>query len=229
MLDPAYIRDHVDEVRSGLRRRGLDPDRLLEEITTLETVRRRLIPELEGLKRQQNTSGDAIAQAKRQGKDTASIQEANKARAAQIKQLGVQLDSVEHQRTSAALTLPNLPHTSVPVGKDTSDNVEVRRLGEPRSFGFTPQPHWDLGPALGIIDFERGTRIAGARFSVLTGAGARLSRALINFMLELHTREHGYREVEPPFLANSAALNGTGQLPKFEPDLFKIAGDWDLY
>ena len=229
MLDPAYIRDHVDEVRSGLRRRGLDPDRLLEEITTLETVRRRLIPELEGLKRQQNTSGDAIAQAKRQGKDTASIQEANKARAAQIKQLGVQLDSVEHQRTSAALTLPNLPHASVPVGKDPSDNVEVRRHGAPRSFGFTPQPHWDLGPALGIIDFERGTRIAGARFSVLTGAGAHLSRALINFMLDLHTREHGYREVEPPFLANSAALNGTGQLPKFEPDLFKIAGDWDLY
>jgi seryl-tRNA synthetase len=229
MLDPAYIRDHVEEVRAGLRRRGLDPDRLLEEITTLETVRRRLIPELEGLKRQQNTSGDAIAQAKRQGKDTASIQDANKARAAQIKQLGVQLDSVEHQRTSAALTLPNLPHASVPVGKGPSDNVEVRRHGEPRSFGFTPQPHWDLGPALGIIDFERGTRIAGARFSVLAGAGARLSRALINFMLDLHTREHGYREVEPPFLANSAALNGTGQLPKFEPDLFKIAGDWDLY
>jgi seryl-tRNA synthetase len=229
MLDPAYIRDHVEEVRAGLRRRGLEPDRLLEEITTLETVRRRLIPELEGLKRQQNTSGDAIAQAKRQGKDTASIQDANKARAAQIKQLGVQLDSVEHQRTSAALTLPNLPHASVPVGKGPSDNVEVRRHGEPRSFGFTPQPHWDLGPALGIIDFERGTRIAGARFSVLAGAGARLSRALINFMLDLHTREHGYREVEPPFLANSAALNGTGQLPKFEPDLFKIAGDWDLY
>jgi seryl-tRNA synthetase len=229
MLDPSYIRDHFDDVRSGLRRRGLDPDKVLEDIATLETARRRLIPELEGLKRQQNTSGDAIAQAKRQGKDTASIQEANKARAVQIKQLGVQLDSVEYQKRSAALTLPNLPHASVPVGTSAADNVEVRRRDEPRTFDFVPQPHWDLGPALGILDFERGTRIAGARFSVLMGAGARLSRALINFMLDLHTREHGYREVEPPFLANSAALNGTGQLPKFEQDLFKIAGAWDLY
>jgi seryl-tRNA synthetase len=229
MLDPSYIRDHIDDVRTGLRRRGLDPDKLLEEIATLETARRRLIPELEGLKRQQNTSGDAIAQAKRQGKDTAHIQEANKARAAQIKQLDVQVDSVEYQKRSLALTLPNLPHSSVPTGTTAADNVEVRRHGEPRAFDFVPQPHWDLGPALGILDFERATRLAGARFSVLTGAGARLSRALINFMLDLHTREHGYREVEPPFLANSAALTGTGQLPKFEQDLFKIAGTWDLY
>jgi seryl-tRNA synthetase len=229
MLDPSYIRDHIDEVRAALRRRGLEPDKLLAEITTLETARRRLIPELEGLKRQQNTSGDAIAQAKRQGKDTTQIQEANKARAAQIKQLAVQVDSVEYQKRSLALTLPNLPHSSVPVGTTAAGNVEVRRHGEPRTFEFVPQPHWDLGPALGILDFERGTRLAGARFSVLTGAGARLSRALINFMLDLHTREHGYREVEPPFLANSAALTGTGQLPKFEQDLFKIAGEWDLY
>jgi seryl-tRNA synthetase len=229
MLDPAYIRDHMEEVRKGLRRRGLDPEQQLEQIATLETARRRLIPEVESLKRQQNTSGDAIAQAKRQGKDTTAIQEANKARAAQIKQLGVQLDSVEYQRSAAALALPNLPHESVPDGATASDNVEVRRHGVPRTFDFTPQPHWDLGPALGILDFERGTRLAGARFSVLTGAGARLSRALIGFMLDLHTHQHGYVEVEPPFLANAAALTGTGQLPKFEQDLFKIAGDWDLY
>jgi seryl-tRNA synthetase len=229
MLDPSYIRDHIEEVRTGLRHRGLDPDKALEEIATLETARRRMIPELEGLKRAQNTSGDEIARAKRQGQDTAPVQEANRARAQQIKQLGFQLDSIEHQRTAAVLNLPNLPHASVPVGKSASDNVEVRRVGEPRTFDFTPQPHWDLGPALGIIDFERGTKIAGARFTVLSGAGARLSRALINFMLDLHTREHGYREMEPPFLANSAALHGTGQLPKFEQDLFKIAGDWDLY
>src|SRR5947207_8480492 len=232
MLDPAYIRDHVDEVRTRLRRRGAEAgklDKQLEDIATLETARRRLIPELEGLKRQQNTSGDAIAQAKRQGKDTARIQEANKARAAQIKQLDVQVDSVEYEKRALALTLPNLPHSSVPVGTSAADNVEVRRNGEPRTFDFVPQPHWDLGPALGILDFERGTRLAGARFSVLTGAGARLSRALINFMLDVHTREHGYREVEPPFLANSAALTGTGQLPKFEADLFKIAGAWDLF
>jgi seryl-tRNA synthetase len=229
MLDPSYIRDHIEEVRTGLRNRGLDPDKALEEIATLETARRRMIPELESLKRAQNTSGDEIARAKRQGQDTAPVQEANRARAQQIKQLGLQLDSIEHQRTAAVLNLPNLPHASVPVGASAADNVEVRRVGEPRRFDFIPQPHWDLGPALGIIDFERGTKIAGARFTVLRGAGARLSRALINFMLDLHTREHGYREMEPPFLANSAALQGTGNLPKFEQDLFKIAGEWDLY
>src|SRR5712692_1120682 len=232
MLDPGYIRDHIEEVRAGLLHRGLEPgnvQKVLEEIATLETARRRLIPEIEGLKRAQNTSGDEIARAKRQGHDTAPVQEANRARAQQIKQLGFQLDSIEHQRTVAVFNLPNLPHPSVPAGKSAEDNVEVRRVGEPRAFDFTPAPHWDLGPALGIIDFERGTKIAGARFTVLSGAGARLSRALINFMLDLHTREHGYREIEPPFLANAASLNGTGQLPKFEQDLFKIAGNWDLY
>jgi seryl-tRNA synthetase len=229
MLDAAYIRDHIEQVREGLRNRGLDPDRALEEIATLETARRRLIPELEGLKRQQNTSGDEVARAKRQGHDATHLQEASKQRAAQIKQLGVQLDSVEYQRNAALLNLPNLPHASVPVGSSAADNVELRRHGTPRTFDFEPQAHWDLGPALGILDFERATRIAGARFSVLSGAGARLSRALINFMLDLHTGTHGYREIEPPFLANSQSLVGTGQLPKFEQDLFKIAGDWDLY
>src|SRR3954463_3989098 len=229
MLDPAFICDHIEVVRTGLRNRGLEPDKALEEIATLETARRRLIPELEGLKRQQNTSGDEIARPKGQGHDTAPVQEANRARAQQIKQLGFQLDSVDHQRQVAVLNLPNLPHSSVPAGKSAADNVEVRRVGEPRAFDFVAQAHWDLGPALGILDFERATKIAGARFSVLRGAGARLSRALINFMLDLHTREHGYLEVEPPFLANSATLQGTGQLPKFEQDLFKIAGDWDLY
>jgi seryl-tRNA synthetase len=229
MLDAAYVRDHIEQVREALRSRGVDADRALEEIAALETARRRLIPELEGLKRQQNASGDEIARAKRQGHDTAHIQEANKHRAVQIKQLGIQLDSVEYQRNSAMMNLPNLPHASVPRGKSAAENVEVRRHGTPRSFDFEPQAHWDLGPALGILDFERATRIAGARFSVLTGAGARLARALINFMLDLHTREHGYLEVEPPFLANSASLTGTGQLPKFEQDLFKIAGEWDLF
>ena len=122
-----------------------------------------------------------------------------------------------------------MPHASVPVGTSAADNVEVRRRGEPRKFTFTPQAHWDLGPALGIIDFERGTKIAAARFAALVGPGARLARALINFMLDLHTKEHGYTEVEPPFMANSASLTGTGNLPKFEADLFKIAGEWDLY
>ena len=229
MLDSAYVRDHVDVVRAGLKNRGLDPDKALEEIATLETARRRMIPELEGLKRQQNTSGDEIARARRQGIDTTPVQEANRLRAQQIKQLSVQVDAIELKRNHALLVLPNLPHASVPVGSSAADNVEVRRVGEPRVFDFEPLPHWDLGAALGILDFERATRIAGARFSVLSGAGARLSRALINFMLDLHTREHQYREVEPPFLANTASLTGTGNLPKFEGDLFKIAGEWDLY
>jgi seryl-tRNA synthetase len=229
MLDPAFIREHIEEVRTRLRTRGLDVDKSLEEIATLETARRRIIPEMEGLKRLQNTSGDEVARAKRMGKDTSDIQDASRLRNQQIKQFKVQLDSVEHQLEQALLMLPNLPHATVPIGKTAADNVEVRKHGEPRTFDFEPKAHWDLGPELGIIDFERATRMSGARFAVLSGAGARLERALINFMLDLHTREHGYREIEPPFLVNAASLLGTGNLPKFEADLFKIAGDWDLY
>ena len=229
MLDPAFIREHIEEVRTRLRTRGLDVDKFLEDIATLETARRRIIPEMEGLKRLQNTSGDEVARAKRMGKDTSDIQEASRFRNQQIKQFKVQLDSVEHQLEQALLMLPNLPHATVPIGKSAADNVEVRKHGEPRTFDFEPKAHWELGPELGIIDFERATRMSGARFAVLSGAGARLERALINFMLDLHTREHGYREIEPPFLVNAAALLGTGNLPKFEADLFKIAGDWDLY
>jgi seryl-tRNA synthetase len=229
MLDPNFVRDHPEDVRTGLRHRGIDPDAALQEILTLEGARRRLIQELEGLKRLQNTTGDEIARARRQGLDTAAVQETNRQRAQQIKQLGVQLDAVEHQRNTALLVLPNLPHASVPVGAGASENKEIRRCGEPRAFDFEPRAHWDLGPALGIIDFERAAKMSGARFAVLSGAGARLERALINFMLDLHTRDHGYLEIEPPFLVNGAALVGTGNLPKFEADLFKIAGDWDLY
>jgi seryl-tRNA synthetase len=229
MLDPSFVRDHLVEVRGGLLRRGIDPDKALEDLATLESARRRLIQEVEALKRLQNTSGDEIAKAKRQGLDTSVIQTANRSRSQQIRQLDIQLDAIEHRRNQALLVLPNLPHASVPDGTSALDNVEVRRHGEPATFDFTPLPHWELGAALGILDFERAARIAGARFSVLSGPGARLSRALINFMLDLHTRDHGYREIEPPFLVNSAALTGTGNLPKFEADLFKIAGDWDLY
>jgi seryl-tRNA synthetase len=229
MIDPTFVREHVEQVLTALRNRGLDPAKMLEQIATLETARRRLIPEVEGLKRLQNTSGDEIARAKRQGLDTTAIQEANRLRGQQIRQLGIQLDAIEYQRNQALLVLPNLPHASVPVGAGPAENVEVRKHGEKRQFDFEPQAHWDLGPALGIIDFERATKISGARFTVLSGSGARLTRALINFMLDLHTREHGYREIEPPFLVNAASLMGTGNLPKFEADLFKIAGDWDLY
>ena len=229
MLDPAYLREHLDAVRAAMRNRGVQADAELEQLATLEARRRRLIPELEGLKRQQNTAGDEIARAKRQGLDATPIFTANKARAQQIRQLEIQSDQVEQQRGALLMTLPNIPHESVPVGSSVADNAEVRRDGEPRTFDFTPRAHWDLGPSLGILDFERATRMSGSRFCVLMGAGARLARALINFMLELHTREHGYTEVEPPVLVNADALRGTGNLPKFEQDLFKIAGEWDLF
>ena len=229
MVDPALLRDNSETLRAALRNRGADLAAEIEELTALEQQRRRLLPELEGLKRDQNAAGEEAARARREGRDITSIQEASRQRAQRIKQMDVDLESIDVRRNRGLLTIPNVPHRTVPVGRSAADNVEVRRHGDPKAFGFAPQPHWDLGPALGIIDFERGAKIAGARFTVLIGAGARLARALINFMLELHTREHGYTEVEPPFLANTASLTGTGNLPKFEADLFKIGGDWDLY
>jgi seryl-tRNA synthetase len=229
MLDPAYVRDHPEEVRAGLHNRGLDADAILLPFADLDARRKALIPQVEGLKREQNASGEEVARAKKAGQDPSAIFAANKARGQQIKELEAQLEDVERQRTDLLLTVPNLPHDSVPVGRSADDNKEVRRHGQPRAFDFAPKPHWDIGTALGILDFERATRMSGARFSVLQGAGARLERALINFMLDLHTREHGYTEFVPPFMVNADALRGTGNLPKFEQDLFKIAGDWDLY
>ena len=229
MLDPAFVRDHADLVRTGLQNRGLQPDALLSEMSSLDDRRRSLILEVETLKRAQNAAGEEVARLKRLGQDATPLFDANRERAQRIKQLDGDLEALESERQGVLLTVPNLPHASVPVGSSAADNREVRRVGEPRSFDFEPKPHWDLGAALGILDFERAAKIARARFAVLFGAGARLSRALIDFMLDLHTTEHGYREVEPPFLVNSASLTGTGNLPKFEQDLFKISGDWDLY
>jgi len=229
MLDPTFVRDNLEIVRETLLARGRDLSAEIDEFAGLDMQRRRLIPELEGMKREQNAAGDEVARAKRQGLDAQPILEANKSRAHQIKQLEIELERIEQKRTALLSTVPNLPHDSVPRGTSAADNVVVRTWGEPRDLGFEPKPHWDLGVALGIIDFERATKISGARFSVLMAAGAQLARALINFMLQLHTTEHGYTEVEPPFLVSSATLFGTGQLPKFEQDLFKIAGEWDLY
>jgi seryl-tRNA synthetase len=229
MLDPVYVRENVETVRQRLAARGVDLSAELEQLATLESHRRRLIPQVEGLKREQNAAGDEVARAKRQGLDATPIFEANKQRAQKIKQMEVELDGIEQQRGRLLATIPNLPHESVPQGKSAADNVVVRTWGEPRAFDFEPKAHWDLGVDLGILDFERATKIAGARFAVMMGAGAQLERALINFMLSLHSSEHGYTEVEPPFMVNAATLYGTGQLPKFEQDLFKIAGDWDLY
>jgi seryl-tRNA synthetase len=229
MLDPAYVRDHLEELKKGLRNRGLDPEPIVAPLAALDVKRRELIQQTEALKREQNAAGEAVARAKREGRDASDIFAANKARAQQIKVLETELEEVETKRTDLLMQVPNLPHGSVPIGATADENKEVRRHGEPRRFDFDPKPHWDVGPALGILDFERATKMSGSRFSVLMGAGARLARALINFMLELHTREHAYTEVEPPFLVNADALRGTGNLPKFEQDLFKIGGEWDLF
>jgi len=229
MLDPVFVRDNTDLVRQRLAARGIDLTTDLEQLASLESQRRRIIPQVEGLKREQNTAGDEVARAKRQGLDAKPVLEANKVRGQKIKQLEVELDAIEHQRSRLQATIPNLPHESVPAGSSAADNAVVRTWGEPRQFDFEPKAHWDIGTGLGILDFDRATKISGSRFAVLMGAGAELERALINFMLQLHSTEHGYTEVEPPFLVSSSTLFGTGQLPKFEQDLFKIAGEWDLY
>jgi seryl-tRNA synthetase len=229
MLDTAQLRDAFDETRRLLQTRGPGADAVLDRLQELDRRRRELLPRVERLKAERNKAGELIAQAKRAGQDATDLLAQNKQRAEEIKALDAELAALEAERDPLLLALPNTPHVSVPVGSSADDNVEVRRWGTPRTFDFTPKPHWDLGPALGILDFERAARMSGARFSVLLREGARLSRALISFMLDLHTREHGYTEVEPPFLVNRAALTGTGNLPKFEQDLFRIAGEWDLF
>jgi seryl-tRNA synthetase len=229
MLDPALFRDDFEATRARLLTRGPGLEAALSELAELDAARRRILPRVESLKFERNQAGEAIAKAKRAGEDAAPLLEANRARADEIKTLDAELAAIEQKRDDILLRVPNIPHASVPVGAGSADNVEVRRHGTPREFAFTPQAHWDLGAALGILDFERAARMSGARFAVLLGAGARLARALIQFMLDLHTREHGYTEVEPPFLVSTASLTGTGNLPKFEQDLFKIAGEWDLF
>jgi len=229
MVDPVFVRDHLDIVRAKVAARGTRMDAELDALAALDAERRTLISKVEKLKCQQNAAGEEVARAKKAGQDASHLFAANKARGGEIKQLDATLDEREARRRAILLTIPNLPHETVPVGASAADNAEVRKWGEPARFDFTPKSHADLGTALGILDFERATKMSGARFAILTGAGARMSRALIDFMLDLHTREHGYTEVDPPFLVNAAALLGTGNLPKFEADLFRIAGEWDLF
>ena len=232
MLDPALLREQLDDVRARLLTRSEDHNTDLDRLVKADHERRAIIPELETNRRARKLVGEQVARARKAGEEgdkLAELMAIGQEHGAVIKALEARLGSVEEERDAFARTLPNLPHASVPVGSSEADNVEIRRHGEPPRFDFTPQPHWELGPALGILDFERAVRMAASRFAVLTGTGARLARALINFMLDLHTTEHGYTEIEPPFLANAAALTGTGNLPKFEHDLFKVAGDWDLY
>ena len=229
MLDPALFRDNVLDIAAQLAHRGTGLDDLVHSLQTLDAERRRVIPVLEEARRAKKELGGQIGRAKRAGDPAEVLVAASQEHTTTIETQQRSLDEIEEQRNAILLKLPNLAHETVPVGSSDAENVEVRRHGTPPAFAFEARAHWDLGPALGIIDFERGVKLAGARFTVLLGAGARLARGLIDFMLDLHTGEHGYLEVAPPFLANTDSLMGTGQLPKFQEDLFKVADDWDLF
>ena len=229
MLDQTLLRERPAEVGDRLKFRGVNLRRELELFARLDAERREILPILESARRERKNIGAQIARAKSEGKPAEALLKVGQEYGSKIKEQEGKLVKVEQERRELLLTLPNLPHESVPVGRAETDNKELRRYGEPPTFDFEPKAHWDLGPALGILDFERAAKISRGRFAVLVGAGARLARALIEFMLDLHTREHGYTEIAPPFLANTDALIGTGNLPKFEEDLFKVSGDWDLY
>ena len=229
MLDPNLLRDHLAKVEEQLKDRGADLGQELKRLRRLDAKRREIIPLLENARRLRKEMGEQIARAKQSGEQFDHLLSTGQVYSSQIDEKGKELEKVERKRREILLKLPNLPHVSVPEGKNEADNKEVRRHGDPRRFDFQPKAHWDLGKMLGILDFERAAKLAGTRFAVLVGNGARLSRALINFMLELHTHEHGYVEIEPPFLANAPSLLATGNLPKFETELFKIASDQNLY
>ncbi|MGA2518617.1 MAG: serine--tRNA ligase [Thermodesulfobacteriota bacterium] len=222
MLEAKYIREHLDEVRERLALRGQAVN--LDQFILVDGERRKTIQEWERLRALQKKVSDEVSKKKREGQDASALIEEMKNVARDLKALDGVVEEKEKVLQDFLLTIPNLPHASVPAGKDPSDNVEVKRWGEIPKFDFKPKPHWDLGEELGILDFKNGAKITGARFTLYWDLGAKLERALINFMLDLHTREHGYREVLPPFMVNRTSMTGTGQLPKFEEELFKVEG-----
>jgi len=221
VLDLKLIREQPDAVAERLARRGAGATALIKELLTADTTRRRLVKEAEDLKAQRNRASEAIGQAKRRGEDASTEQARMREVGDRIKALDGEVKTVDEEIARLLLQLPNLPHPSVPIGARSEDNPEIRQWGEPRKFAFTPKSHEEIGEALGLLDFERATKIAKSRFTVLWGAAARLERALTAFMLDLHTREHGYTEVWVPHLVSGATMLGVGQLPKFEAQLFK--------
>ncbi|HID15207.1 MAG TPA: serine--tRNA ligase [Candidatus Atribacteria bacterium] len=227
MIDIKLIRVNPELVRKAMKDRGRDPS-IVDEILEKDTKRRDLLKEVNSLKRERNEAGEEIARLKREKKDATHIIKMMKDKSDRIKDLDGMISSLEEEIQSLLLTMPNIPHESVPVGPDESANVEIRRWGIPREFDFPVKSHWDLAEYLGMIDFERGTRLSGSRFVVLKGWGAIMERALINFMLDLHVREQNYIEIFPPFLVNSETMTGTGQLPKFKEELYKCEEE-DLY
>ncbi|MEW5725913.1 MAG: serine--tRNA ligase, partial [Thermodesulfobacteriota bacterium] len=226
MLDPKFIRQHPERVAQALADRGAEVS--LEEFDDLDVVRRSLLTESEELKHRRNQLTQEVGRRKKAGQDSESLQEEVRGIGQRIKDLDGELAKVDEALNSWLLSVPNVPHASTPRGRSAEDNPVIRTWGKPPRFDFEPQPHWDLGEALGVLDFERAAKIAGTRFALLKGPAARLERALIGFMLDLHTQEHGYLEVLPPFMVNSLAMTGTGQLPKFAEDLFKLQ-DWDYW
>ncbi|MEO5864645.1 MAG: serine--tRNA ligase [Nitrospiraceae bacterium] len=220
MYDLRYLRDNFDAIREQLGPRGGDVP--WERLRTLIEQRRTLASQVEQLRHELKQGSDEVAKMKRENQPADTSMVAMKAIGERIKTIEDELRSVEETLTDLNLRIPNLPHTSVPPGKDAANNIETRRWGSPPTLTAPARSHWELGEALGILDFDRAAKISGARFAVLTGAGARLERALINYMLDLHTTQHGYREVLPPFLVNRTSMTATGQLPKFEEDLFHL-------
>jgi seryl-tRNA synthetase len=230
MLDLNFVRANLPLVEEKLRTRGMDPAEVLKNFHQIDGRRRQAIGELETLQARRNRASEEIARLKKDKQDaSAQIAETKELRE-QLQALEQAVEKEDSELRQILATIPNLPHASVPVGRTADQNVEVRRWGQPPRFDFSPKPHWELGEQLGILDLERAAKVAGARFAVYWGLGARLERALANFMLDLHTREHGYSEVLPPFLVNSDSMYGTGQLPKFAADLFRVPhGDRDLW
>lgn len=226
MLDIKFIRENLEEVERRLSLRGFSIS--LSEFKVVDEERRRILVEVEGLKQRRNTVSQEVGRLKKGGKDVTHLLNQMQDLSRRIKELDEKVSEKERVLGSILLTIPNLPHPSVPYGRTSEENVEVRRWGEIPSFSFPPRGHDEIGEALGILDFKRGGKLAGARFTIYRGLGAVLERALINFMLDLHTREHGYIELLPPFMVTRDCMVGTGQLPKFEDDLFKIEG-WEHF
>ncbi|MDN5362098.1 MAG: seryl-tRNA synthetase [Moorella sp. (in: firmicutes)] len=222
MLDIRVVRQDPEGVARGLARRGLKAG--LDHFLALDARRRNLLVEVEGLKNKRNQVSAEVARLKKSGQDATALIASMREVGDRIKELDDRVREVENELQQEMLKLPNVPHTSVPEGLSDADNQPVRHWGELPRFDFEPRPHWDIAEDLGIIDFERGGKVAGARFVFYRGAGARLERALINFMLDLHTIKHGYQEIFPPYLVNSASMLGTGQLPKFAEDMFHVEG-----
>src|SRR6267142_523562 len=225
MLDLNFVRDNLPLVEEKLRQRGVNPAEALKDFGAIDTQRRQAITQNETLQARRNRASEEIAKLKKSGQDATSLIQETKELREQIQVSEKKAAEAEARLREILTALPNLPHASVPVGTGAEQNVEARRWGAPPRFDFKPKPHWELGESLGVLDLERAVKLTGARFAVYWDLGAKLERALSNFMLDLHTRNHGYTEVLPPYLVNSDSMYGTGQLPKFASDLFKVPTD----